>query len=51
MASGKRKRKSKTSQRLNGGGGKGRPLTRVEKVLLGGGLLVGANKRTAEKAA
>ena len=46
---GKKSRKSKTSQGLNGGGGKGRPLSRVEKVLMGGGLLTNAHRRTAEK--
>lgn len=39
MATGQRQRAHKTSKGEHGGGGKGRPLTGVEKVLLGGGAL------------
>ena len=45
MASGQRKRNKKTSKGIHGGGGKGRPLTHVEKVNMGGGLLRGLPKR------
>lgn len=48
MAKGKRKRKSRTSQGIHGGGGKGRPLSTVEKVLMGGGLLVNVKKRAVK---
>lgn len=40
MAKGQKSRKSKTSNGINGGGGKmDRPFTNVEKVLLGGGMI------------
>ena len=39
MATGQKQRAHKTSKGIHGGGGKGRPLTGVEKVLLGGGSL------------
>ena len=48
MAKGKRKRKHRVSQGIHGGGGKGRPLSTVEKVLMGGGMLVGVKARAAK---
>jgi hypothetical protein len=39
MATGQKQRAHKTSKGIHGGGGKGRPLSGVEKVLLGGGAL------------
>jgi hypothetical protein len=44
MAAGQKQRKPKTSQGLHGGGGKGRPLTGIEKILFGGGLYRNINK-------
>lgn len=49
MAKGKKKAgDKKVSQGIHGAGGKGRPLSPLEKVLFGGGLLRNAEKRTAQ---
>lgn len=48
MSNSKKKRTPKTSKGIHGGGGKGRPLTEVEKInLVGGGLLRNASRRDA----
>lgn len=44
MAKGQKQRAKKTSQGIHGGGGKGRPLTGIEKILMGGGLYRNINK-------
>jgi hypothetical protein len=44
MATGQRQRKKKTSAGLHGGGGKGRRLTMVEKINMGGGLYRNINR-------
>lgn len=49
MASGQKARKPKTSQRIHGGGGKGLPLSGLQKILLGGGLLVNIHKENGGK--
>jgi hypothetical protein len=47
----KKARKSKTSKHEHGAGGKlNRPLSGVEKVLLGGGALVGINNSRTKRA-
>lgn len=47
----KKSRQSKTSKHEHGAGGKlGRPLTGVEKVLLGGGALVTINRNQTKRA-
>lgn len=43
-----RKRATKTSKGIHGSGGKGRALTGVEKINLGGGLLRGVKTRWAK---
>lgn len=50
MAKVQKQRAKKTSNGVHGGGGKGRPLTPVEKVnISNGGLMVGCAKRWREK--
>ncbi len=43
-----RKRTPKTSKHEHGAGGKGRPLTGVEKINMGGGLLRNVKPRWAK---
>jgi hypothetical protein len=50
MAKVQKQRAKKTSKGEHGSGGKGRPLTQVEKInISNGGLMVGCAKRWREK--
>lgn len=50
MAAGQKLRKSKTSKGTHGAGGKGRSLTSIEKINMGGGALRQVKTRWAKPA-